>query len=180
MEEPKPTWKKPIINYYHKTYVRRRPRRQLRWRPKTLGRKEQKVAGDSPETGWISLSGKLNVTDQVEIMEQTNRGSLKAGKAESGGTVSIDDGTGDPKATKKGTECTETFDYLYIDAIKDMGQLVGKVSQAGKASQDPTIASDSAGDPAKNKKEPDYTETLDHILKCGSYMDKQSLGAFTS
>ena len=72
MKETKPAWKQPIINYYHKTYVRRRPRRQLYWRPKTMGQKEQQVAGDSPEAGRISSSGKLNVTDQAEIMDQTN------------------------------------------------------------------------------------------------------------
>jgi hypothetical protein len=95
------------------------------------------VARDSPEAGLISLLGKLNVTDQTEIMEQTNEGSLKAAEAESGGTASVNDSAGDPKATKKGTECTETLDYLYIGTIEDMGQLVGKASQAGKASQDP-------------------------------------------
>jgi hypothetical protein len=61
-----------------------------------------------------------------------------------------------------------------------MGQLLGK------ASQDPAIASDSTEDPAKNEKQPECTDTLDHILTYGSdilgnsSMGKQSMGAFTS
>jgi hypothetical protein len=140
------------------------------------------VAGESSEAGWISLLGKLNIIDQAEIMEQTNGGSLKVAEAESGGIAS--DGAGDPKAIEKGTECTETLDDLHIGALVDMGQLVGKALQAGKASHDPAIVGDSAGDPAKNEKELECTETLDHILTCGldiySGMGKQFLGAFTS
>jgi hypothetical protein len=113
-------------------------------------------------------------------MDQTNGGSLKAVEAESGGNASVSVGAGDPKVIEKGTECTETLDYLHIGTIEDMGQLVGK------ASQDPAIASDSAKDPAKNEKQLECTETLDHILTCGSNilgnssMGKQSMGAFTS
>ncbi|KAE8022755.1 hypothetical protein FH972_008530 [Carpinus fangiana] len=39
----------PITRYYAKTYVRRRPRRQLRWRPKHMGRVKGQVIGESSE-----------------------------------------------------------------------------------------------------------------------------------
>jgi hypothetical protein len=62
---PSPTYKfkstqsKPIIRYYAKTYARRRPRRQLRWRPKLMGRVQGQATGASSENGrsWSPKRG---------------------------------------------------------------------------------------------------------------------------
>ena len=61
-----------------------------------------------------------------------------------------------------------------------MGQLVGRASQEGKATQDSVIADDSAGDPAENETELECTDSLDHDILGNSCMGKQSLGVFTS
>jgi hypothetical protein len=50
VDKPKPTRTQPIFRYYRKTYARRRlPRRQLKWRPKPIGRMEGQATGEPSE-----------------------------------------------------------------------------------------------------------------------------------
>jgi hypothetical protein len=140
MDEPKPTWKQPIIRFYHKTYMRRRlPKHQLRWRPKLLGRTEQQVTGESPESSRSRSSMKPiceKVTDLAEkSAAQLNDEVIKAAMAAIGGESAKSGG-------QAGCETDKAEDVMtkLIGIIEDMGQLVGRKQQ------DLDNANDSAGE----------------------------------
>jgi hypothetical protein len=81
IDKPKPTRTQPIFRYYCKTYARRRlPKRQLRWRPKPMGRMEGQAIGEpsensrsrSPEQGMGGADSehadKRNAQPSVEVI----------------------------------------------------------------------------------------------------------------
>jgi hypothetical protein len=167
MEEPKPIWKQPIIKYYRQTYVRRGPRRQLRWSPKPLGRLEVQATGGSTEVGRSSSPEESKVTDQAE---EPNNGSLDPTEVELEETDSADDSAGDSKSAEMISEYTETLEKNHIGEIEVMGQ------RRGEAPQLPVNAGNIAGDSAVIENAPDSTDTLDRIFIGAIENMGQSLG----